>query len=488
MYWRLIIFAALGGFLFGYETSVINGALFQMKDYFDLSEHSWTYGLIVSIAIVGAFVGSFASSFISARWGRRSCIALADVFFTLGSLLMAFANHVSLILVGRLIVGFGIGLSSATIPVYLAEITPAASRGAAIVFNNVSITGAQFIASVVTALFVIYTEPNLGWRLALGLGAVPSLIQLVALLVFLPETPRWYLAYGRVEEANRVASAFNIDIGECTEGEKLVTDFTALLTKTMRKRLFLGCMLHVLQQTSGINTLMYYSTVIMSDAGFKDKNMPLLMFIPLAGVNTLFSVFGVFTVDKWGRRSLLIISSYGCLAVTIAMTVIGFYLHEDAMADSGKWAFFSMMCLYLMFFAPGLGAMPWVVLGEVFPTKLRTSAASVATMCNWGSNALVSLVFPSILGAIGVGGTFAILCGCIAIAVAFIQIFMVETKGLSLEEIEKIFDAAANSGTSQPPSCHGANEPCNEPEANVPRSEVDTELPSGEKKCDAHRA
>ncbi|EAN79498.1 myo-inositol/proton symporter (MIT) [Trypanosoma equiperdum] len=453
MKWRVKIFAALGGFLFGYDTSVINGALFQMKEHFDFPAHSWISGLIVSIAIAGAFVGAFASGFISVRWGRRSCIALADIFFTLGSIMMAFAPNVEVIFVGRAIVGLGIGICSATIPVYLAEITSAGNRGSSIVFNNVCLTGAQFIASVVTALLVQFTGTNFGWRVALGLGAVPSVIQFVGLIFFLPESPRWYLATGRVEKALKTSEMYDIDIVDCAEGGGLVIDYRALFSTVMRRRLLIGCMLHILQQTSGINTIMYYSSVILYDAGFKDPKTPVLLSIPLAAINTLFSLFGVFTVDRWGRRLLLQISACGCFVVTVGMTVVGFMLDKQIPYEIGGWIFLSLLGFYLVFFAPGLGAMPWVVMGEIFPNTLRTSAASVATMCNWGSNALVSQVFPIVLGSIGVGGTFSLLCACIIAAVLFIQFFVVETKGLTLEEIEEMFDPRARHRGSDGSQC-----------------------------------
>ncbi|KEG11143.1 sugar transporter [Trypanosoma grayi] len=436
------VFAALGGFLFGYDTSVINGALFQMKDHFGFSEHSWIAGLIVSIAVAGAFVGAFLPGLFAARWGRRTCIGVADVLFTVGSVVMASASGVEMVLVGRAIVGLGIGISSATVPVYLAEVTPPASRGAAVVFNSICLTGAQLIASVVTALLVQFTSENVGWRIAVGLGGVPSVIQLIGLIFFLPESPRWLLAKGERSEARRVAAEFQLDVcssDDDVDGEPISMDYRGLVSKGVRRCLFIGCMLHVIQQFSGINTIMYYSAVILHDTGFDDPKSPVILSIPLAGVNAVFTVFTAFTVDRWGRRLLLQLSAYGCFVITVVMTAIGFCLGNQVSYSVGGWVFLSLLGLYLAFFAPGLGTMPWVVIGEIFPNHLRTSAASVATMCNWASNAVVSQVFPLLMGSVGVGGTFSVVCGCIALSAIFIQFFVVETRGLTLEKIEELF-------------------------------------------------
>lgn len=178
--------AALGGFLFGYDTTVINGALFQMKDYFGFGEHDWKYALIVAIAITAAFVGAFLAGFIAARFGRRPCIASADVLFIVGSVIMSCAPNVGVILFSRVLVGLAIGISSATIPVYLAEVTEPKHRGATIVLNTFVLTGAQFIAAGFTALMVAFTSENVGWRIAVGVGALPAIMQLICLLLFLP--------------------------------------------------------------------------------------------------------------------------------------------------------------------------------------------------------------------------------------------------------------------------------------------------------------
>lgn len=440
----VLLCAALGGFLFGYDTSVINAALFQMKGHFGFDEHSWQYSLIVSIAIAGAFVGAFASGFISAAFGRRPCIAVADVLFIAGSVLMAAAPNVAVVLVGRVVVGLGIGISSATIPVYLAEVTSPKHRGATIVLNNLFLTGAQFVASGFTAIMVVFTGQNVGWRVAIGIGAFPALVQLFCLLFILPESPRWLLSKGDPERAQLVASEFEVDLCEFQEGDEIPSvsiNYRALLARDMRFRVVLSCGLQIVQQFSGINTIMYYSSVILYDAGFQDEIMPVVLSVPLAFMNALFTVVAIFTIDRMGRRTMVLLSCVGCVAVLVIITIIGFLLNKQIPYSVGGWVFLSLLAVFLGFYAPGIGCIPWVVMGEIFPTHLRTSAASVATMSNWAANVLVSQVFPLLMGAIGVGGTFAVITGLMGAGTTFIYFCMVETKHMTLEQIDTMFRA-----------------------------------------------
>lgn len=437
----IILCAALGGFLFGYDTTVINAALFQMKTHFGFDDHSWKYGLVVSIAIVGAFIGAFAAGFLSAKFGRRPSIVLADVFFIVGSVMMAAAPNVEVILVSRFVVGLGVGVSSATIPVYLGEVTAPASRGAAIVFNNVFLTGGQFIAAGIGALVVVYSTDNLGWRISIAIGAVPAILQLILLLVFLPESPRWIMCERSAEEAHLIAQRYEVDLAEYSEREMRTVrmDYRPLFARDMRYRIIYGCMLQVIQQFSGINTIMYYSTVILKDAGITSEYMPVILSVPLALMNALFTVVAMFTVDRVGRRVMLLFSIFGCFGTTCVISMIGFLLEDPIPVSVGGWVFLGLLSVFLAFYAPGIGCIPWVVMGEVFPQHLRTSAASLATMSNWAANALVSQVFPMLLGAIGVGGTFSLISGLLLLSCLYMFFFAVETKGYSLEELDNMF-------------------------------------------------
>ncbi|CCW66065.1 unnamed protein product [Phytomonas sp. Hart1] len=442
----IMICAALSGFLFGYDTSVINGALFQMKDHFGFNEHSWQYGFIVSIAIIGCFVGSFTGGIISTYWGRRPSIAIADVFFITGSIIMAFAPSVTVLLLGRVMVGLAIGVCSVITPVYLAEVTPPGNRGSIIVLNNIFLTGGQFVAASFAAVMVVYTSNNVGWRIAVGIGALPAILQIACLIHFLPESPRWLAFRGHVEAARLVAERCSVDFDD-TYTQKSNTvhlNYCELFKKDIRFRLILSCTLQIIQQFSGINTIMYYSSVILYDAGFQDPKMPVILSIPLAFLNALFTCVAVLTVDKVGRRFLLIVSCIGCIIATAAASAFGFMLNSVIPYSVGGWLFLFILSIFLAFYAPGIGCIPWVMMGEIFPIHLRTSASSIATMANWGSNVVVSQAFPVLMGSIGMGGIFAIIVGLLSLGLAFIWFYVLETNGLSLREVDRLFRKHAN--------------------------------------------
>lgn len=442
----ILLCAALGGFLFGYDTTVINASLFQMKNHFGFDDHSWKYGLVVSIAIIGAFFGAFAAGFMSAKFGRRPSIIVADVLFIVGSVLLAAAPNVEVVLAARVVVGLAIGVSSATIPVYLGEVTSPKHRGSAIVFNNVFLTGAQFIAAGVGALLVVYTSDNVGWRIAVGLGVIPALVQVVLLVFVLPESPRWIMCERSREEAALVAKRYDVDLAEFSEKEQrsVKLDYRPLFAKDMRFRIVYGCMLQIIQQFSGINTIMYYSSVILKDAGFTGEDMPVILSVPLALMNALFTVIAMFTVDRLGRRFMLLLSIFGCFGTTCVIAVIGFLLDNHIPYAIGGWLFLGLLSVFLAFYAPGIGCIPWVVMGEVFPQHVRTSAASLATMSNWAANALVSQVFPMLMGSsIGVGGTFSLICFLLLLSSIYLYFYAVETKGFPLEELDNMFRVRA---------------------------------------------
>jgi MFS transporter, SP family, solute carrier family 2 (myo-inositol transporter), member 13 len=446
--------AALGGVLFGYDTAVVNGALFQLEDDFNLGTNSTIGGLIVSIAVCGAFIGAMFGGFVASRWGRRMSLVVADMFFVIGSCTLAVAPSLTWILIGRVLVGLGIGISSMVVPVYLAEVTEAKTRGTVISINSICICGSQFIASVVCGILVYYSSNSVGWRWMFGLGVVPAAVQLAAIALFLPESPRWLQSSGRESEAQIVASSYGIALSTDTLSHPIAMlsereQYKIVFGAALRQRVFLGVGLQILQQFSGINTVMYYSASILKNVGFGGGKAPVLLSIPLAFINALFTLIATFYADKLGRKFLLRVSLIGCGTATAGMMVIGILQSTDSVVTStGGWIFVGLLGTYLMFFAPGLGAMPWVVMSEIYPTNVRSTASGVATMANWASNAIVSQCFPLLVGSIGVGPTFGIIAGIEVIGLLVVSKFVPETKGLTLEEIDAYFAQEGNSASS----------------------------------------
>lgn len=480
-----MVCAAIGGFLFGYDTAIVNAALFQLSEHFGFELDSWQSGAVVGLGVFGAFIGSAVAGILADVKGRRFSIVLADVAFLVGSLIAAASPWLWLVFVGRLVLGFGIGAASVVTPVYLAEMSPADSRGMIVTLNNLFITGAQFLASGIGAMFVLWTSHDIGWRFMFALGGVPALVQVALLASLLPETPRFLLRRGRHDEARRIMEKFVLDPldvgfveaadsrtltgeqqdeGEGEGGSRITpnTDdhlylstpgnasnvkgtsageedgfsFAALLAPSMRRRLLIGGGLQAFQQLAGINTIMYYSASILKDAGIEGKTMPVVLSVPLAFTNALFTVVGMRTVDSLGRRKTLLVSLIGCFVALAAVTGVSF-AHEDMTAKDRAISFMCLLFLYLVFFAPGMGPIPWVMNSEIYPTNLRTAAAGAAAMMNWLFNALMSFAFPPLMGSIGMGWTFSIVTVFVCLSIAFVFLFVPETKGKTLEEIEK---------------------------------------------------
>nr|AJP61933.1 myo-inositol/H symporter 2 [Herpetomonas muscarum] len=434
----VMLCAALGGFLLAVDMGVINGALFQMKDHFGFDAHSWIYGLIVAIAIPGAFVGAFASGFISARFGRRPSILIADILFIVGSVLMAAAPNVAVILVSRVIVGLAIGIITTVIPIYNVELSSPKERDAAVEFTDKSIPIARVIWSMFTALMVVYTSENVGWRIAIGVGSAPAVVQLVCVIFFLPESPRWLMCKGSSEEAKLVATRFEVDLGEYDESElkSVDMDYRSLLKPDISFRVMLGCALQIIQQFSGINAIMYYSSVILYDAGFCSNAVMLGM-----NLNTNLAGASVFHINVFGHRVQLIASCAVCLLITAIASIIGFTLDRENCDSAGGRLFAVILVLFSLPYGFGIGHIPEVMMGEIFPRHLRTSVASVVTMANWGASGLVSLMCPFLLGAIGVGGTYLMFAALLGLGLVFLWFFAfaVESRGLTLEQVDNRF-------------------------------------------------
>ncbi len=326
---------AVSSLLFGYDTGVVSGALLSIRNDLGLSE--WEQELIVSITTIGAVVGSLTGGYLNEKAGRRPVILLSSVIFTLGAVIMGAAPTFFVLTVGRLIIGLAIGFSSMTVPIYIAEAAPSSIRGRLVTINCIFITGGQFVAGMVDGAFA---EVPGGWRYMLGVAAVPAALQFLGVL-FLPESPRWLVAKNRVQEAKEVLTRLRASEDIAFEMAEIEEDVaaTAMLptasledlwvSKPIRRAVLLGCGLMMLQQLSGINTVMYYSASIYNMAGFSDTAS-----IWLAGYTALAQFVGMLAnmalVERWGRRTL-VLTSLGLVTCSLIAIGMSFYL---AMASS----------------------------------------------------------------------------------------------------------------------------------------------------------
>ncbi|KAK1400519.1 Inositol transporter 1 [Heracleum sosnowskyi] len=421
----LTLVAGFGGLLFGYDTGVISGAILYIRDEFEaVDQSSFLQETIVSMALVGAIIGAAAGGWINDAYGRKRATLLADVIFIIGSLGMAAAPDPYVLIFGRFLVGLGIGTASVTAPMYIAEASPSEIRGGLVSTNVLMITGGQFLSYLVNLAF---TEVPGTWRWMLGVSAVPAIIQFV-LMLFLPESPRWlYMKKSKAEAIvvlSKIYDPFRLEeeldqLASTLEEERLrknaVSYWDVILVKEVRLAFLAGAGLQAFQQFTGINTVMYYSPTIVQMAGFKSNQLALLLSLIVALMNAIGTVLVAFIMGSSG--------STGWLAV-------------------------SGLALYIAFFAPGMGPVPWTVNSEIYSQSYRGICGGLSATVNWVSNLIVAQTFLSIADAVGSGPTFLILAAIAVIAFFFVLVYIPETKGLSFEEVENIWKERARSSSS----------------------------------------
>jgi sugar porter (SP) family MFS transporter len=432
----IIGIAALGGLLFGYDTGVISSALLFIRE--DLHLSTGGESLVAAIVLLGAMLGAMVAGDLSDRFGRRAVIFGAALLFVAGALVSAFAPGEGVLMVGRFIVGVAIGVASMLTPLYLAEISPTASRGAATSVNQLCITGGILISYLVGYAFAGVGD---GWRWMLGLGAVPGAILGLGMLA-LPESPRWLAGHGSRETARDALERLRGAETDVEPELKLLRQdarrdgeaapWSALLAPRLRPALIVGVGLAAFQQITGINTVIYFAPQIFQAAGLSSASVAILATAGVGVVNVALTVAAMWLVDRVGRRPLLLWSLAG-MAVSLAALAAGF-----AFGATGSLALLTVisLCAYVAFFAIGLGPIFWLLIAEIFPLRVRGRAMSLATISNWGFNLIVTISFLGLVDALGRPGAFGLYLILTIAAFAFAWKLVPETKGRSLEEIE----------------------------------------------------
>ncbi|KAI3800751.1 hypothetical protein L1987_28845 [Smallanthus sonchifolius] len=536
---RLAFSAGIGGLLFGYDTGVISGALLYIRDDFQsVDKKTVLQESIVSMAVAGAIIGAAFGGWLNDRFGRRSALLFADFLFFIGAVLMAAAPNPSVLILGRIFVGFGVGMASMTAPLYISEASPAKIRGALVSTNGFLITGGQFLSYLINLAF---TKVPGTWRWMLGVAGVPALLQFVLMLA-LPESPRWLYRKGREEEAKTILrkiypaeeveaeiealkDSIEKEVKETGSSEKI--DVIQLLkTTTVRRGLIAGVGLQIFQQFVGINTVMYYSPTIAQLAGIASNQTALLLSLVTAGLNALGSIVSIYFIDRTGRKKLLVLSligvilSLGLLSAAFQETTThsppvsgsetahfsnftcsafesagpsanwdcmrclkgsdcGFcassvdkllpgacLISDTSFKISGKtvkdtcqgegrlwytrgcpskygWLALVGLALYIIFFSPGMGTVPWIVNSEIYPLRFRGVCGGIAATANWISNLIVAQSFLSLTEAIGTSWTFLGFGVISVVALLFVLVFVPETKGLPIEDVEKMLEERA---------------------------------------------
>jgi sugar porter (SP) family MFS transporter len=434
---------AIGGFLFGYDTAVINGANTYIQVHFGLDpvRNPMLIGLATASAILGCIPGAMSAGFISDRFGRRRVLFFCAVLFALSGILAAIPRSFEQFIAARILGGIAIGVSSMICPVYIAEIAPARWRGR---------LGALFQLGIVIGIFVTLfinswiQRPDdtvwntaYGWRWMLAAEAAPAFLFL-ALLIPVPESPRWLVQAGRSEEAERILSRIGgpahaaaeiaavLDVLRLDEGS-----LADLFSVRYRVPLLIAVVLMIGSQFSGINAIMYYSTEIFKNAtGSASSAFGSSAWIGF--VNLVATFIAILLVDKAGRKPLLLV---GNAIQVVALVTVGFVYASDPHSPELLW----FVILYTAAFAMAMGPLPWIVCSEIFPARLRGRAMSVATFCIWAGCLIVAQSFPYLLKLIGPSATFWLYGACSALTFVFVLVLLPETRGRTLEDIERFW-------------------------------------------------
>jgi sugar porter (SP) family MFS transporter len=431
-------FAGLGGLLFGYDTGVISGAELFLKKDFTLT--SFALEVIVSGVLVGAAIGALGGGRLADLYGRRRLLIATAVIFALGAIICAAASSPTVLIIGRIIVGLGIGLSSGTVPVYISEVSPPAARGWTVSLFQLAITVGILLAYVVDYAFAA----TQGWRWMLGLAVVPAAVFAIG-MILLPESPRWLVKNGHREAARQVLGRIRTAAGADAELKDIEASIqhseergrlSDLLHPSLRAALVVGIGLAILQQITGINTVIYYAPLIIQSAGIPSASGAILATAGIGVVNVLMTIVSMWLIDRAGRRPLLLT---GIAGMIITLFALGYAFH--APMHGGSLATVAVICmmLYVASFAISLGPIFWLLIAEIYPTTVRSSAEGLSATFNWGANLLVSLTFLTLLEAMGASRTFW-LYGLFAIGAWIFSYYLVpETKGRTLEEIEEFW-------------------------------------------------
>jgi len=434
----IYFFGALGGLLFGYDTGVISGALLFIPNDFKLTP--FLQGAIVAALLLGAMIGAACAGRLSDRLGRRRLILVAAVIFTGGALLAALAPTVAILIVARFILGLSVGSAALVVPLYLTEIAPTEIRGAITSLNQLMIVSGILAAFIVNA--ILASAGN--WRLMLGLAAVPGAVLFVGML-FMPETPRYLVHAGEEETARDVLEDLpgderpeerieEIRDVEEREGE---TGLRGLVrAKWVRPALLVATGLAIFQQLVGINTIIYFAPTTLTNVGFA-KTSAIYGNLIIGVVNVLMTIVAIKIIDRVGRKPMLYAGAAGMvgslLVLGISLSVLATPHHPGDPA-----AIITLVCLgtFIASFAATWGPVVWVMLPEVLPLSVRGTAMGVAVFANWAANLLVAQTFPSLLSSLGPGPVFLGYAALGILAALFVKVFVTETKGRSLEEIE----------------------------------------------------
>ncbi|KAG5989707.1 hypothetical protein E4U43_004453 [Claviceps pusilla] len=469
----LTVAAGISGLLFGYDTGVISATLISIgTSLSDRELTSMDKSIITSSTSLFALLVSPFSSVLADRLGRKRVILYADILFILGAIIQAACSSVSLMITGRCVIGAAVGAASFVVPLYIAELAPSSHRGRLVTANVMLISLGQVVSYVIGWVFATYGSQETGWRWMVGIGAIPAALQ-AAVVVLMPETPRWLVKAGRSSQARAIIQRVNggvtatedattiireIEIGiRQEEQSRRVRDLQPSRWKWLgewrdlvgqgknRRALAIACLLQGLQQLCGFNSLMYFSATIFMVIGFDN---PTLTSLTVAVTNFLFTLVALALVDRIGRRRVLLYSipfmivgllstAFGFSSLSIRDTQPG--IPAQPGAQGAAYIVLVSIMMYVAAYAVGLGNVPWMQ-SELFPLSVRSLGSGIATGTNWSANFVIGLTFLPLMDALSPLWTFvlyAVICG---VGYGLVWEIYPETAGLSLEEATALLE------------------------------------------------
>jgi MFS transporter, SP family, major inositol transporter len=441
---KLTVISTLGGLLFGYDTGVISGALPFLKADLNLSDLQ--EATVVSSLLFGAMIGALIGGKLSDALGRKGALRFCAILFFFGALGTALAPSFAVMVPARIVLGIAVGAAAATVPVYLAEMAPAHKRGRMVTINELMIVGGQFLAFAINALIdALFGGPSV-WRWMLIVAAIPAVALFIGLF-FLPESPRWYAVRGKLDEAKQV-------LGLSRPPEEAAEEYNTIATHAerdvaedkgaalrdlrayawMRRVLWIGIGLAIVQQATGINTVNYYAPTILESAGV-GTSAALVLTIAVGVVGVGGTILGIYLLGHVNRRPLVITGFIGVAAGHLILALM-FLLPESQLR---AYLILAGMLVVVFFVQTFIGTLIWLLLSEIFPLTIRGFAMGTAVFILWTTNTIISFVFPLLVGALGATLTFGLFAVVNACSFLFVWKYCPETRGRTLEELEDDF-------------------------------------------------
>ncbi len=444
------LISALGGFLFGYDWVVIGGAKPFYEQFFQIAQLPHLQGWAVSCALIGCILGTLVSGALSDRYGRKRLLIFSAVLFLTSAIGTGAADAFTTFILYRILGGIGIGLASNLSPMYIAEISPAAVRGKFVSINQLTIVIGILVAQIANWLIADSMTNDItgdeilnswngqaGWRWMFWAEAIPAVL-FFGMMWLVPESPRWLAKKQEHDKLNHILKRIGgkeyaahaiVEIEDSMKNEKERVNLSALFKPRVVGIVILGITLAAFQQWCGINVIFMYSDEIFSAAGYNVSDL-LFNIIIIGSVNLVFTLLAMFTVDKIGRKKLMLAGSAG---LAIIYSILGTFYYFGFQG----WPLLALVVLAIACYASTLAPITWVVLSEIFPNKIRGVAMAVSTFSLWTASTLLTYLFPIVNNIVNASGSFWLFAVICSAGFLFITKKLVETKGKSLEEIER---------------------------------------------------